>query len=71
MKAYEARRTAKKAVQSEIDEINKNIEIEAEKGRTALSIASVSQGALAFLKDEGYDVQIYSGTGFSTATISW
>lgn len=72
MKAIESRKLAKEAVQAEIDGINSHIEIEAKRGHTKISINGVSQGALAYLKDEGYEVmEISIENKYSQAIINW
>ncbi len=70
MKANEARKTAKEAVQSEIDSINKQIKSKAEKGNTQITICNVSQGAIAYLKDEGYEIQTINFEGIQVI-INW
>ena len=72
MKADESRKTAKEAVQAEIDGINSHIEIEAKRGHTKIVVNGVSQGAIAYLKDEGYGIgEISIGEKFSQIIIEW
>jgi len=58
MKAKEAREVAKNAAKLEIDKLILLIANEAKRGECSLSLDSISGGAYAFLKDEGYDVEI-------------
>ena len=60
MKANEAREVAKTAMQPEIDFINLEIEKEAKKGKTSTILGEISAGAIAYFKDNGYEIQTYS-----------
>jgi hypothetical protein len=71
MNAKNARALAKEAVISEIAEITEKIIKESKKGLTRMSITPISQGAMAYLKDEGYDVQEYYVESYSSVIISW
>jgi hypothetical protein len=72
MKAEELRKIAKEIVQPEIDRINKQLFDEATLGRTQTTINEVSQGAVAYLKDEGYEIKtIMYGTFYAQVIIIW
>lgn len=72
MKAKETRKLAKEAVQEEINGIDSHIDIEAKRGHTKIVINGVSQGAIAYLKDEGYEVgEISIGEKFSQVIVQW
>ncbi len=71
MKAIEARRASIIAVSKELTDIETRISVEANKGHTQLSISGVSQGAIAYLKDEGYDITISYESAFSQVMIKW
>lgn len=72
MKAAEMDRiTAKKATESEIIDIAERISNEAKQGHTTLSLNGVSQGAIAYLEDEGYEVSSFIFESYSSYTIKW
>ena len=72
MKSDNARANAKEAAIPEIAKIDQAIIEASKKGLTRMAIRNISQGAIAYLEDEGFKITEinYPGT-FSQIIINW